>query len=101
MHISSTLALAAAYCLVPATLHAAQGVDRDSIRFVQIAPLEGEGAALGTGIRLGLLAAFEEANGKGGVHGRKIRLDSHCDSNDPGRAVERMDAVIAGSTISR
>ncbi|MGC9419339.1 MAG: ABC transporter substrate-binding protein [Rhodovulum sp.] len=112
MRISSALALAAAHCIAPATLHAAQGVDRDSVRFVQIAPLEGVGAAWGTGMRLGLLAAFEEANRQGGVHGRRIRLDSHCDSNDPAHAVERMESIIAaddhfaligtvGATVSR
>jgi ABC-type branched-subunit amino acid transport system substrate-binding protein len=40
----------------------------------QSAVLGGPAAALGTGMRTGLLAAFKEANDAGGVHGRTINL---------------------------
>ena len=50
------------------------GVTDDEVHFGQSAALTGPSAALGTGMRLGLQAAFEEANRAGGVHGRQLKL---------------------------
>ena len=52
----------------------APGVTADEINFGQSAALTGPSAALGMGMRLGVQAAFEEANQAGGVHGRQLRL---------------------------
>jgi len=73
---------------------AAEGVDRTTVRFSQVAALEGPAAALGQGMRQGILAAFEEANRNGGVHGRKILLDSVNDSYEPDRSVEEVERII-------
>ena len=51
------------------------GVFDDRIVFGQSAALKGPAAALGLGMRDGILAAFQEANAAGGVHGRKLDLD--------------------------
>jgi hypothetical protein len=52
------------------------GVFDDRIVFGQSAALKGPAAALGLGMRDGILAAFQEANAAGGVHGRKLDLGS-------------------------
>lgn len=63
------------------------GVTGDTILFGQVAALEGPSAAIGQATRQGLLAAFNEINAKGGVHGRKLRLISRNDGYDPDRSV--------------
>jgi len=62
------------------------GVSADTILFGQAAALEGPSAALGQGMRHGILAAFEEVNAKGGIHGRKLKLVSRDDGYDPDRS---------------
>ncbi len=52
----------------------ADGVFADSIVFGQSAAISGEARELGANMRLGILAAFEEANRAGGVRGRLLRL---------------------------
>jgi branched-chain amino acid transport system substrate-binding protein len=63
------------------------GVSTDTILFGQAAALEGPSAALGQGMRQGILAAFEEVNARGGIHGRKLKLVSRDDGYDPDRSV--------------
>jgi ABC-type branched-subunit amino acid transport system substrate-binding protein len=75
---------------------AQQGVSPDAVAFAQVAVMEGAAAALGTGMNLGLRAAFEEANRAGGVHGRMLRLDAFDDGYEPEQSVERTREVIAG-----
>ena len=58
-------------CTLPAA--AEDGVTPDAIVFGQAAVLEGPASALGIGMRAGIGAAFDEANKKGGVHGRQLR----------------------------
>lgn len=70
------------------------GVTADGILFGQSAALDGPASALGQGMRLGLLAAFEEANRKGGVLGRKLELLSKDDGYEPERAVDNTQALI-------
>ncbi|GAB9083803.1 MULTISPECIES: ABC transporter substrate-binding protein [Bradyrhizobium] len=63
------------------------GVSDDAILFGQVAALEGPSSALGQRMRQGIVAAFTEINGKGGVHGRKLQLISRDDGYDPDRSV--------------
>ncbi|MDW3224894.1 MAG: ABC transporter substrate-binding protein [Paracoccaceae bacterium] len=77
---------------VPAA--AQQGVTDTSISFAQVAALEGPAAALGSGMRQGLLAAFEEANRAGGINGRMISLNSMDDGYEPDRSVTEVRAAI-------
>ncbi len=67
------------------------GVTDDRILFGQSAAFEGPAAELGNNMRLGIRAAFTEANRAGGVHGRQIELVSFNDSYEP-------DAAIANTT---
>ncbi|RBO52007.1 ABC transporter substrate-binding protein [Rhodovulum sp. BSW8] len=78
-----------------ATSGATSGSDRSVVRFAQVAALEGPAGALGQGLRLGLLAAFEEANRAGGVNGRKIRMDSFDDGYEPTRSAAEVEKMLA------
>ena len=70
----------AAMSLLNAASHAEPGVFDDRIVFGQSAAFDGPAAALGLGMREGILAAFNEANAAGGVSGRKLELVSYDDT---------------------
>ena len=76
------------------TLHADPGVFDDRIVFGQSAALKGPAAALGLGMREGILAAFHEANATGGVHGRKLELISYNDDYEPEVAIAKTNKLI-------
>ncbi|PHQ70052.1 MAG: ABC transporter substrate-binding protein [Sneathiella sp.] len=80
--------------LLPLSARAEKGVHDDEIIFGQTAAFEGPSAALGLGMRDGILAAFNEANQKGGIHGRKLVLKSYDDGYNPGRAIENANRLI-------
>jgi branched-chain amino acid transport system substrate-binding protein len=91
--LTKTLHLAIALLVVhaagaPGMARAENGVSADKIVFGQAAPLDGPAAALGQGMRDGLLAAFEEANKAGGVKGHKLELVSVDDGYEPNRSIE-------------
>jgi ABC-type branched-subunit amino acid transport system substrate-binding protein len=70
------------------------GVQPDVVVFGQAAPLEGPAAALGTGMRAGISAAFEESNKSGGVHGRKLKLVSIDDGYEPDKSISATKKLI-------
>src|SRR3990172_4750330 len=72
---------------IPAA-NADPGVFADKIVFGQAAALEGPAAALGKDMRVGILAAFQEANKAGGVNGRKLELISKDDGYEPNKSIE-------------
>lgn len=63
------------------------GVSEDRILFGQSAALSGPARELGRNMRLGILAAFEEANRFGGVHGHILELQSLDDAYEPEDAI--------------
>ena len=63
------------------------GVTEDRILFGQSAAFSGPAKELGINMRLGILAAFEEANRRGGVHGRRLELQSLDDAYEPTDAI--------------
>ncbi|MFL5060921.1 MAG: ABC transporter substrate-binding protein [Xanthobacteraceae bacterium] len=73
---------------------AEDGVGADTIVFGQAAVLEGPASALGQGMRTGIQAAFDEANAKGGVHGRKLKLISRDDGYEPDRSIAQTKKLI-------
>jgi len=73
---------------------AENGVTADQVVFGQAAALAGPAAALGTGMKAGLNAAFEEANKKGGVHGRKLKLISVDDGYEPVKSIAATKKLI-------
>ena len=84
MNKRRTGALAALLWLVATSASAdAPGVTSDRILFGQSAALGGPAADLGTEMRRGILAAFEETNRAGGVGGRRLELRSYDDRYEP------------------
>ena len=75
------------------------GVYADRVVFGQSAALSGPAAELGVGMRLGILAAFEEANRAGGVNGRQLVLRSLDDSYEPEAAIANTAALIESQEV--
>lgn len=73
---------------------AVSGVTKDRILFGQSAAFSGPAAELGTHMRLGIGAAFDEANRNGGVHGRRLELVSLDDAYEPETAVVNTQQLI-------
>ena len=71
-----------------------RGVTDETILFGQSAAFSGPTQALGRGMNNGILAAFNEANQAGGVHGRQIRLITRDDAYEPTAAVENTRKLI-------
>ena len=70
------------------------GVFDNRILFGQSAALEGPAAALGLGMREGILAAFHEVNAAGGVKGRRLELVSRNDGYEPDKAIENTNQLL-------
>lgn len=88
MNIWRTGALAAMLWLLATGANAqSPGVLVDTILFGQSAALGGPAARLGSEMRRGILAAFEEVNRAGGVNGRRLELRSYDDRYEPEQAV--------------
>ena len=88
------LAIAFIVLGISTVVRAEPGVQPDRIIFGQSAAFEGPAAALGLGMRQGLLAAFEEVNAIGGVNGRILSLVSYNDGYEPTRAIENTKTLI-------
>ena len=63
------------------------GLTTERILFGQSAALSGPAKELGINMRLGILAAFDEVNTAGGVHGRILELQSLDDAYEPEDAI--------------
>ena len=70
------------------------GVFDDRVVFGQSAAFSGPAQELGINMRLGIEAAFEEANRQGGVHGRLLELTSRDDAYEPEAAIVNTQALI-------
>jgi ABC-type branched-subunit amino acid transport system substrate-binding protein len=88
--------LGVAFATIALALPAAaeNGVTADKIVIGQVAALSGPAAALGQGMREGILAAFAEANAAGGVKGRKLELISEDDGYEPAKSVTAAKKLI-------
>ena len=90
---SAMLALAVSFTC-SSSAFAEDGVSDDRILFGQAAALDGPASALGRGMRLGILAAFEETNREGGISGRKLELISYDDGYEPDRSIKQTRQLI-------
>ncbi|HKW55201.1 MAG TPA: ABC transporter substrate-binding protein [Stellaceae bacterium] len=86
---AATVAIAVSFAA-----HAENGVSADKIVFGQAAALDGPAAALGQGMREGILAAFTEANKGGGVKGHRLELVSRDDGYDPNKSIQAAKQLI-------
>ncbi len=75
------------------------GVFDDRIVFGQSAAFSGPAQQLGIGMRLGIRAAFKEANRNGGVHGRQLDLISLDDSYEPELAIANTTLLIEEESV--
>ena len=75
------------------------GVTADRVLFGQSAAFSGPAAELGKGMRLGIEAAFKEANDAGGVHGRRLELHSLDDGYEPEAAIENTRLLIEDEEV--
>ena len=71
----------------PAVRPQTPGVSDQRIVFGQSAAFSGPAQELGRNMRLGIEAAFQEANRRGGVHGRKLEFSSLDDAYEPEAAI--------------
>ena len=71
-----------------------QGVFDDHILFGQSAAFSGPTQQLGIDMRLGILAAFHEVNQAGGVHGRRLELESLDDGYESDAAMYNTQMLI-------
>jgi len=95
-NILPALALSA---VLATSAYAEDGVSDSKILFGQAAALGGPAAALGTGMNLGLRAAFGEVNAKGGVNGRKLELKTYDDGYEPDRSIKHVKQLIEGDKV--
>ena len=75
------------------------GVTANQIRFGQSAAFTGPSADLGLGMRLGIQAAFNEANQAGGVNGRMLMLTSRDDGYETDRAFANTLQLIENERV--
>lgn len=66
----------------------------DRVVFGESAAFSGPAQELGINMRLGIMAAFEEANQQGGVDGRRLELVSRDDAYEPEAAITNTQALI-------
>ncbi len=90
----ATASILTSVFFISASVQAEDGVTAGEIVFGQAAVLDGPAAALGIGMQVGMNAAFDEANKKGGVHGRKLKLISVDDGYEPEKAIVAAKKLI-------
>src|ERR1700722_20456685 len=76
------------------------GVNASRIIFGQVAALSGPAAALGTGMRDGIRAAFAEANRTGGVQGRELVLESRDDGYEPNNTIAATTQILGDNVFA-
>ena len=75
------------------------GIHSDKIVIGQSAALSGVAKELGINMRLGLMAAFKEANNKGGVFNRKLELITLDDGYEPEQTIKNMHELISSHKV--
>ena len=85
--------------LMQVEARAEQGVFDDRIVFGESAAFDGPSAALGLGMRDGILAAFNEANSAGGVNGHRLELVSYDDGYEPEKAIANTKRLIEENAV--
>ncbi len=97
--MSHVLAPILTLVLAIGALAAVDGVSDAELLVGQCAALKGPAAGLGTNMNLGLRACFDEANAKGGVHGRKLKLIAVDDGYDPDQCVDGTLKLLEESKV--
>lgn len=85
--------------LLAGTAFAEDGVSDSKIVFGQVAALTGPAQDLGQGMRRGILAAFDDANRRGGIAGRTLELKSRDDGYEPEKTVDATQKSIGEDRV--
>ena len=93
------LIFAVVICFLATCALAEDGVTDAKIVFGQVAALEGAAADLGQGMRQGILAAFRDANRRGGISGRVLELKSLDDGYEPEKTIEAVKKLITDDKV--
>jgi ABC-type branched-subunit amino acid transport system substrate-binding protein len=88
------LVIAVTFMAAATAAWAEDGVFDDRIVFGQSAALDGPAEALGRGMEVGILAAFDEINRAGGIEGRMLELITYDDGYEPERAIANVTHLI-------
>ena len=75
------------------------GVSGERILFGQSAAFSGPARELGRNMNLGIEAAFEEVNRRGGVHGRRLELITLDDAYEPEAAIANTRKLIEDEAV--
>jgi len=75
------------------------GVSPGAVMFGQSSALSGPAKALGEGMRMGITAAFKEANRAGGIHGRQLSLTTLDDRYEPEAAIANTNRLIGENQV--
>lgn len=95
---ASTVAVVLSLVAAP-LLADAPGVEKDRVLFGQTAALGGPASELGQELRLGIRAAFNEANDSGGINGRMLELTSYDDGYEPERAIANTRKLLEDDKV--
>ncbi len=90
----SALLLAVALAFASVAYAQEPGVYDNEIRVGESAVFSGDSAVLGTEMKQGILAYFEEVNRSGGINGRRLRLIDRDDKYEPALAKANTEALI-------
>ena len=75
------------------------GVSDERVLFGQSAAFSGPAQELGRNMRLGIEAAFNEVNQRGGIHGRRLELTSRDDAYEPEAAIANTSGLIEEENV--
>jgi len=92
--LSATALVAAAAAFASPAIAAEQGVTSDSIVIGMHSSLSGPLAVFGVPYQRSAQMVFDEANAKGGINGRKIKLIVEDDRGDPGAGVAAVTKLM-------
>ena len=81
------------------TVEAAPGVTEDAVTFGQSGCFSGTCRRTGLQYRAGILTAFHERNGGGGVNGRELKLIARDDGYEPDRAAVNADWFVTANEV--
>ncbi|MCY4354770.1 MAG: ABC transporter substrate-binding protein [Truepera sp.] len=101
LRLYAALLLTTTISLCAATPEPAEeaGVPGQRFLFGQSAAFTGPAQDLGQNMRLGIEAAFQEVNERGGVHGRRLELLSLDDAYEPEAAIANTLELVANEEI--
>jgi branched-chain amino acid transport system substrate-binding protein len=70
------------------------GVSADTILIGDVSAMSGPASFVGNSVALGSRIAAAEINAAGGIHGRRIRILTEDDANDPGRSFQAAKKLL-------